>query len=50
MKVILIFLSFFVMSMCITSLCVDAGWEPWEILLANVGAGATLGLITGMFE
>jgi hypothetical protein len=50
MKVLLMFSGFAILSVMLTSICVLNGFENWQILLSNIGAGAILGLITGMIE
>lgn len=48
MKVVLLFTGFAALSILITSACVANGLEPWHALVANMLAGALLGLITGL--
>lgn len=45
MKPLLVFISFFVISITITTICITYGMEPWQVVMSNLGVGAALGLV-----
>lgn len=49
MKPLIVLVSFAVLSICITSACIINGVSTGGFLLANLVAGAAIGLVSGMF-